>query len=1701
MKKSTRILAILMAFVMLLGSFTVLGSAYDAYKGDAIKGQYNDVDAVDFTLDQYASMGLDEVDRMLAKEQMVLDIYIGTLNLSSINTAITSVHSLIASVSTLLPLLGDASGLAGYVEDNLTGVQRTANGKDIDVVYALLNFVASLNPIVTKYVNGTVTLGIMNSFIADFIFDVRTLAIGLLYGMSFAGEQAGYDAMDDGANGLPEKYLNTTNGALTLLQDLLNELILGEWKQLDSELDPANKWSIVMEESYAFYDVASVSANGEVTYKLDKDGNKILVAGEAIDIVKYDYYGWVDNNDWVTVGLGDAFRVPAGSPAPAASYDVVDITTNRTGYDFIETLMQQAYNYILVPVLKRDTIDWVRKLCGVEYDSTKTARTIFNSATGKWENNPAYDPDYRGEPFDPATDGTVYAKFLNPNVDISTVTIPKGETFVDNFNDILGTVLDSAAIVPRDTDHTTADGTFHWEWQDGSNAYLFNNICSVAKFILSITQDLFFSEYVKMPTPTEIADMTNQEVVAFVMRAILNSSVDYIYIDDTYTTVVDVAYRAVEQLAWQDIPQYTYTKPVKGNMTDNEYYLAVVEKMIDILFDIAVYNLNQGFDMVPASGKDPEKGEGLLQYQGDEGSYKNNLIQIVAWAISEYGAILNLDFFCDDNDGAVTGNRTLTENDVWNDLDTLINAIIPIKGDGAWLAKEIAGDGSTIVSKTLIFDYLLKPIYTLDATNFATIFKKNPDGAFANQNGVTIIIDFLEGIFELLFPGVFQRQTSIDAILNNELLGAMVGDLIKVLGTKNTKNAKGEDLAAQGPDIAKVALPLVCMLLGLSDDQEFAEMEIYMPETISASGAAPSFDVFNGSSGINTAYTDKSGTVHQDQLYTYKIVKAYVRTYDASGTDTGAITQNAITEGATIAGGDKITVTLNGTRTKGNLVEFEVIYSVLDENGAALTTQDLSKTVYAYIGETAEDDDAITKEIVAAGDRKIQYNPSIYLSSGDDLDDIEGYSIRIKDIGGGATAAASIVSVNNASSDYPFVAMNPGDKSRPITQNMTGEEGLYFLSPFNVAEKAAGEYYERYEDFYQTDENGDLVLDDNDEPIVIDNNKGVINGQYNVTTKVNVAGGEHEVTTYIHLYNDYGLDSLFDRAVAANRQKSDYGIGYQAAWNVYTAALAETARFVLKPKTGSSFAADIVAKDPTKYENRYEELAVALEAAIEDLDSYAVSAGVEGLKEDLAEYSGLNYTVKTDSNGRKYKVDLEYDDDNYIYFGMRDYVPHTYNKYRDARDRITDLIDSQSVFVLAPFEEGYEPTADEQSAYDASVAAYDEKINNLPVISSIEATYASHMLDLVGQRLIRLKADTSKLQIVYDMCKDALEEGASYTADSLERYNRAIAFTEEVLATPIVNDFGAYDLRPSKVNEATTELMVAWKHLAKSASYGPVEAAIELVQETIDTYGMDADAQTTFSTESYKALLDAYDAALNIEQDLSDTDSNNAYIKEIADNLTNAFNALEGAQSKEAVVEFNAPDSLDDEFIFYDINGNQGFTPYVSEATYNAALVEATLADGTPVDGFIVGFGEIVSDEETALKAFGKLENVRAEVTPSDPINNVYGTGTLIQLYNEATGALEKTYHVVVIGDINGDGVVDGSMDVPFVWNNYYGDTEWGYNSYEEYEYYKYAAADINNDGGVDTMDIAYWDNVLFTEGYINQEISSEFGVCTYVSY
>ncbi len=1679
LKKSIRILSILMAFAMLIGSFSVMGSAYQAYKGEAINDAkyYDDVDKPVFTLEQYASMGLDEVDRMLAKEQLELDLFgLLYLDLTSIDATIGSVEDFIGTSEVLLDMLGDLKTLPSIVSPIMGLSRKTHN--DTDIIYGLLDMVANLRDIAAKYVKGDpnnpLSAGLLDGLISDYMFDVRELAIGLVYGFTEAGDAAEYDYFDVmNLDAVPAEFKGD-DAIINLGQQLLIELALGEWQQIDELLD--NKCSVIMKGSYAWKDA---------------EGNDVSAA--AIDTNAYDYYAWVHPKDWVTVGLGGATRVTAGAAAPAADVDIVDIRTSRTGYEFIEQLMQKAYNYILVPVITRDTVDWVLELCGYSFDETKTQRTIWDATKEEWVDNPEYDPDYHGyiaaeEDLTAISELFKHEALADGTARMPKVTIPAGETLVDNFNTILG---EFAEIIAVDT--YTRDGvTLGWEWDyEGGNAKLFHNIAELGKFVVFVTDDLFFNKRSEIPSAAEIAAMDNdQQIVALVMREILNNSVDYIYISEEYDTVADVAYRAVEQLAYQDIPQFTYTKPVNTDYASDEaYYEAVVTKMIDILFDIAVYNLNQGFDMNTADGTNPLTDTGLLQYQGDKdiGSYENNLVKIAQWAFTNYAAILPFEFNSDD------GSEP-TADEVWEDIDTVINALIPIKGEDAWIAEEIAGDGTEIVSKNFIFNYILKPLYNLDATNFAKIFSRNETGAFATMNGVQIIVDLLDNVFDLLFPNVFQNLGTLDAIVQNEALSKMVFDLIGTLGASFFTNSAGATVEGRGKYIAKTALPIVCMLLGLSDDQEFEEMEIYLPEIVDANATddegkkiAPSFQIFNGSSGINTAYTDKYGNFDQDNLYNYVVNTVNIYDYDASGENTGALSVTGIAPGSELSGGESVNVTINGTLTPGHLIEFAITYIVQGEDGNSITREKqtdgtykdiyLSKNVYAYVGSVGEDDDAIEVEIDAGNGRFIRYEAVTYLDGGDDLDDFDGKMIRVVDLNddGKTTGTATVTGVANTSSvinkvtsepsAYPFATINPD--ADQLTAALEGKGGTYFITPFGTAVKEVTEegdkYYERFEYIYAVDENGETIYDEETgEPVIATDeagnlldNGGVENGLYNISATVNVAGTNVNVPLAIHMYDDYGLESAFNNAVAANRQKSAYDTdkdqgAASGIYDEYILLLKDIAKFVLKPKTSSSFQTDIATTNPA-YENKYEEYREALDAKIEELEAYAKNEGTGALVKAYNVKSGLNYTTRYDDNGLPYKYEYKYYEDEYVFFGMRDYVPHTYNRYKDARGRVADLINSQELFVMAPFTdadiygENYEPSQDELDARAASIAAYNEAKENLGVVGSIESLYAIHMIELTGNRLIPLEADTNKLALVYADCGNAVAAGteSQYTRDSLEAYQHAEAFAEEVLAD------GA-DIVPSMVNTATTELVYAWKRLEVCADYSKLDDAIAAAKATVDANGSDAEAQSNFTVDSYKEFIDAYNAAIELDRDLGASD--NEYINEIAANLETAFANLAPASAGEPSF------TITEDLTVSDPTWSYSYAPALDEmSVQNLGTVVAP--DGvTPVDAFLL-LGNSAGEFDIT-NAFQNLENAELVITP-DAMGN-YGTGATVQIY-DAAGNLYKTYVVVVRGDVTGEAFFDDAdiQEIDMAANYIY---DWQWNSYGTNDQFKAVAGDVNGD-------------------------------------
>ncbi|MBR4726916.1 MAG: hypothetical protein IK080_03400 [Clostridia bacterium] len=1644
-------LAILMAFAMLIGSMSVMGSAYQAYKGAAIVNSYNDVDSPTFTLEQYASMGLDEVDRMLAKENLVLNIYIGTLDLANINTTIQSVRQLLASVQTLLPMLGDAASLdihrltkTGNTPIARSTANYTGNSTDLEVIYALLNMLADNAGLVGKYVDGTINLGVMHSFIANYVFDVRELVIGLVYGL--LDDESDYDYFDEkNLDAVPAIYKGANDGAINLAQALLNKYVLGKWTKLDEILE--DEYSYMLPEYYHF----TIGSATGAEVPTDQYGKPV------IDTANYDYYGWVHPDDWVTVGLGDAIRVAEGAAAPAPSFTKVDVNAGVLGYDFIEVLMQQAFNNILVPVLNSQTRPWVRKLCGVNYLDKYTRRTI--QVNGEWVKNPDFDRDYEGEAdYEP----TPLADIFNINGKITKAVIPNGRTLVQEFNNILG--VECGNILKN---NVPVDGvTYSWSWTNGDNDVLFQNICSVARFVVCVTGDYFFPTSVEtFPTAAQVNAMSDQQIVAFIGRTLFNHFVDWMYIDGTNQTVMDVCYAACEQLAWQDIPQRTYTKPVRSNYaSDALYYAALRDACLNILMDVAVYNLNQSLDMVGAKSTTPVGAQGLLQY---ENNYEKLAIQVACWAVTSYAAVidgnLNLNTFISNATVGTTqfdnAVNAVTANQVWADLDTIFDALLPIKtGNDPIIAAEIAGQ--SYVVKSLLFDYILAPLYNLNATNFAKIFDKNPDGIFAHKDGVGIILQILGNVFDLLAPGVFNRSIeTLDGLLVDEKLAEMATDLVKSLGTESFQSIRtGANLQGRGTNIVATALPVICMVLGLSDDQSFEEMSIYMPTTLKA-GQNTTFAVYNGSGGVNTGYKNRAGSFSQDALYTYKISSVVCKAI-ANGTET-PIQTTGIAQNDTIAGGASLDLTLPGNYlTAGSIIKLDIYYIANGEDGHSITGDDtdlLCTTVYGYVGATDKDDDAIEiEEAVGSDGRTIKYEKAIYISEHEKLSAIEGYNVRVQDIENTNNTGTAVVS--NVSGQA-FAIQNPDSAAQ---QNMTGQKGLYFFAPYKVGVASNDKAYERQYMETRKDENDEVIVDENDEPILFPTEGAnvVAPGNYTLNTTLNVKGTNKTITTNVIVYYDHNLPSMFRSAVSANRQETAYDTSINeavTAWQNYQTALNNAATLVLAPKDSTNFNAATKGA-------AFEAAADALEEAIEALNEYALPAGVDAIETAVESISGLNNelipiteTVDGTQYNFYYEKSLDYDDEDYVYFGMRDFVPHTYKRYRNARNDAMDLYYDSIAIVPAPFTdtdvygENFVPTDEQVLNRQNALKSAAEKLDKMVPVGAIDAAYGLHMVNLTGSRLIALTSNNSKLSAVVSAYGNVDTSTAPYTPKSKEAYDRAVDF-----ATLTVS--AGTSARPSQVTEALGQLVYAYKNLVKSCDFTALTAAITAANSACATEIAAGNAQTTYTAESWAAFMDAYEEATELkgqEDSLGLSESNQEMIDRAAARLNAARAALEAAASGEPVWVL----VQEDPDMFYDMDYNFSFVPQYDEDGY-VEYYETTLADGTELDGIIVGVGCYMEQAEMeAIFPAESLENCHVAFIQND--QGYYGTGAGIQILDDNNTVL-ATYGILLRGDTNGDGEYNPSdySEALLAASGAY-DWEWS----DPYDTFKAAAMDIGPNG------------------------------------
>jgi len=235
----------------------------------------------------------------------------------------------------------------------------------------------------------------------------------------------------------------------------------------------------------------------------------------------------------------------AGVPIiPESVRNLVNLNSTKSTYDFIEDLLQAAYNDMAVPMLNEQIIPWLEMQ--IRCDETGTLADLFNTG-----------------------------------YQVQTYTVPAGSTLVGELNNIAGQIVNGLL-------------KGYTGWVDGDNSKLTDNVVSVARFVLKKTGGYFFPDWQKhIATSEEIDAMSKEELIAYIARSVINGAVGYMYIPEDVTTVVGVTWEAVKQLMAQFLPERDYSN-----------YPKTIDGILDMLADYIAYNVNPGIDLNAGSLKE-----------------------------------------------------------------------------------------------------------------------------------------------------------------------------------------------------------------------------------------------------------------------------------------------------------------------------------------------------------------------------------------------------------------------------------------------------------------------------------------------------------------------------------------------------------------------------------------------------------------------------------------------------------------------------------------------------------------------------------------------------------------------------------------------------------------------------------------------------------------------------------------------------------------------------------------------------------------------------------------------------------------------------------------------------------------------------------------------------------------------------------------
>lgn len=1677
MKKSTKLLSVILAVVMIFSTMSVMAFA--------AKTKYQTSDNLT-ALDAYSPDGA--VTRLSTEERMsvvfdFLDVTLAAANINMgdvINTAglrlvidLRSVNALCGTIDSAQALLNNGlvklvKGLLGIVKDaNLknwkSGMTREKNAQ-LDIVNGIATLLNDNAGLVKKVINdGKLDVGIIGNFVDisgvnKYLSDLPGMLKGLVYPM--------FARVDDDMT-LINTYSTTTANPDTLVKKVLINAMSKPQSYTSYKEDASGNCisnHIALPTSakaglrdYYVKDSDSKGAYIEV-FEYDTD-KKMYVAQE-------EKYYKTEETDMEGKGTGVyVYANAAGEnvkyyvkdsyflPSLATSGKVSEIF-NLDSNTFVSALYQIA-PYVfkdLAPVVLNGS---VKMLLAQWFGAEKTelfggkaseatavlaklpsdVKAFYSKAAGtyNWEwSDFTIGSDGNGYyrlvskdgltetwlKFDMSTANS-FAKLINWNYTIS------GD-FVDEF---MPTAANNGSVTASAAGYTTvlaalndfvgkAIGTMLSDtakaainWTKGDNTKLIPNLRKALQYVAAYNPEYLFGtgyETVYAGYYDTVVDKSasNQDVVtalgAIGVKALMPQIILPSAAELKGQNVTALLACVIRELATQFVPTYNYDALIYADYNsktlvkgkDSGYWLDVIFTMgTDIGMKYLSKLADLGSDKAGGYQFEASKTYKLADFEKNTRAWEKTIDWIIDWALTsdnewcwKFQKLIN------------TGDLDLdlaTAQDPWVKLDKIIRDVLPVEK----IINETATDGKTFL-ETVLREDIIDSLLNLDVSKL--LGTNSVTGIFNIPANSTLRT-------EALYPAVFR----IVRELLNKVLGKVCGNTALIADSYNSLDAilqKGAiaDLAeklivgiayaVKTGGLLDVALPFVNFFLGWTTNaQSYAEPKLTIDK-----GTLNYVQLTNGQMNTTLKVTNASAGMLLKHGDTYD--HPYMLTLKS-------VTVNG-TEMLTAADKKPLSpyeskdVTLNAAVHTDSLVKVTAVYSFTFKDGTAYDG-DITSTTFEYATNDTADTVGSAWD---SGEKKATYLAVDY--------------VKMK----GATTTDCLVTnpsaLASAISNIAVTWTNTRDTDCKFTKgSISGFDANYFESS-GQAEALVNKTFLKYvkdDDSYT----GNIVTVN---PLRLKSDVDAATvpsgATYDLGNQAVTVSGSHRNRTRtldmsaplgtLYYYNGTNVKNAVDSEFKANRDSSKYPA---EAWKTYWTALTAAAKLAYGPFKKANIG--------NYSDDNLTAAVTALETAAKALDTASTTPAS----------GSATVTPAPIEDALKAAGDINYQNfDLYAYWAYEKAMkagnaiidaykgPVAPEKYIDGSSlseaEITAIANkANATYKSAIVASMKAPSTEAQNAYMDAVKAYKApSYSELEVLNSAKniAWYASFL------KSAAVKTEKQFLAKEIAAAKAQGYKEADYTAGSYARYTKALAAAEALNAN-------AKALQ-SEVFDAKYELEIAQRALMpKSASaleagaYTELEAVIAQAKSIFtenSAYTFDASkADGLTETEAYAKLVSVLGYEYTDEKGntanlysgsaenyaANDRFYSNVVAAQIDAVITNLKNAMAPFVCKYVAVPTTA-------------GSNEGVS-----VTENASLITGI----TP--GSLATADDVLA-RVTAKDSSATTLNVAANAA------GLYGTGATATLSLKSSGAPVAIYTVVIYGDVNGDGVVDGfdasSMDL-----------------------------------------------------------------------